>query len=118
MQCIAGRTELKLLQHRPDVNLNRVPDRGAPVEGGLKSGRGDSRGSPRRANDGGDVRGRRPQHGKNANCPLAPDRGGGNRLPVSHVDHQRDGAAIRKEDMLDLVTRSREDSIVLKRNPL
>jgi hypothetical protein len=32
-------------------------------------------------------------------------------MPVRHVDHQRDGAAMREEDMLDLVARSREDRI-------
>ena len=34
---VAGRTELKLLQHRFDVNLDRVPYRRAPVESGVKS---------------------------------------------------------------------------------
>jgi len=43
-----------------------------------------------------------------------PDYGGGNRLPIPHVDHQRDGAAMRKEDTLDLVIRSREDGILIK----
>jgi hypothetical protein len=37
VQRVAGRTELKLLQHRPDVNLDRVPYRRAPVESGVKS---------------------------------------------------------------------------------
>jgi hypothetical protein len=41
MQRIAGRAELKLYQHRPDVNLDRVPDHGAPVESGMKSACGD-----------------------------------------------------------------------------
>jgi len=50
MQRIAGRAELKLYQHRPDVNLDRVPDRGAPVESGMKSACGDS--YPRHGIDG------------------------------------------------------------------
>src|SRR5207244_9734020 len=34
---VAGRTELKLLKHRPDMNLDRVPYRRAPGESGVKS---------------------------------------------------------------------------------
>ncbi len=52
---IAGRAELKLHQHRPDVNLDRVPDRGAPVESGVKSRCGDPKGGARRTNDRGHI---------------------------------------------------------------
>jgi len=44
MQRIAGRAELKLHQHGPDVTLDRVPDRGAPLESGVKPRCGDPRG--------------------------------------------------------------------------
>src|SRR6266536_3212008 len=37
MQRIAGGTELELYQHRPDVTLERTPDRGTPVKCGVKS---------------------------------------------------------------------------------
>jgi hypothetical protein len=53
MQRIAGGAELKLYQHRPDVNLDGVPDRGAPVESGVKSRCRDPRGGARRTNDSG-----------------------------------------------------------------
>ena len=56
MQGIAGYAELKLHQHRPDVDLDGVPDRGAPVESGVKSRCGDPRGGARRTNDGGNGR--------------------------------------------------------------
>jgi len=56
MQRIAGRAELKLNQHRPHVHLDRAPDRGAPVERGVKSRCGDPRGGARRTNDGGNGR--------------------------------------------------------------
>jgi hypothetical protein len=56
MQGIAGHAELKLHQHRPGVNLDRVPDRGAPVESGVKSRCRDPRGGARRTNDGGNGR--------------------------------------------------------------
>ena len=59
-----------------------------------------------------------PSTESNAYCPLAPDCGGGNRLSVRHVDHQRDGAAMREEDMLDLVTRSRKDRVLIERDRL
>src|SRR5258708_37569774 len=51
-------------------------------------------------------------------APVAPNCGGGNRLPVRHVDHQRDGAAMREEDMLDLVARSRDDRVLIERDRL
>ena len=73
MQRIASRAELKLYQHRPHVNLDRVPDRRAPVESGMKSGRGNPRRDARRTNDGGNGRRRRPQHGKAAYCSITPD---------------------------------------------
>jgi hypothetical protein len=52
---IAGRAELKLLQHRPDVNLDRVPYRRAPVESGVKSRCGYPGGGAGRTNDRGIV---------------------------------------------------------------
>jgi len=42
MQCITGGTELKLRQHRPDVKLHCVPDRGASIERRLKPRGADS----------------------------------------------------------------------------
>src|ERR1700729_3010725 len=56
MQRIAGHAELKLYQHRPGVNLDRMPDRGAPVESGAKPRYGDPRGGAPRTNDGGNGR--------------------------------------------------------------
>ena len=56
MQGIAGHAELKLHQHRPGVNLDRVPDRGTPVETRVKSRCGDPRGGARGTNDGGNGR--------------------------------------------------------------
>ena len=56
VQRIAGRAELELYQHRPDVILDRVPDRGAPVESGVKSRCRDPGGGARRTNDGGNGR--------------------------------------------------------------
>jgi hypothetical protein len=53
MQRIAGRAELTLCQHRADVDLDRVPDRGAAMESGVKSGSADPRGGSRRTIDGG-----------------------------------------------------------------
>jgi hypothetical protein len=94
------------------VNQDHLPDRGAPVESDVKSRCGNPRGGARRTNDGGDGRRRRPQHGKKAHPALASDGGGGNRLPVRHIDHQRDGAAIGEEDMLNLVTRLCEDRVL------
>ncbi|WGR96289.1 hypothetical protein MTX20_24025 [Bradyrhizobium sp. ISRA435] len=37
MQRVAGRTELKLYQHRPEVTLDRLPDHGTAAEGRVKS---------------------------------------------------------------------------------
>ena len=51
VQRIAGRAELELYQHRPDVILDRVPDRGAPVESGVNLRCRDPRGSARRMYD-------------------------------------------------------------------
>ena len=52
---VAGRTELELLQHRFDVNLDRVPYRRAPVESGVKSRCGYPGGGAGRTNDRGIV---------------------------------------------------------------
>lgn len=49
MQCIAGGGDLKLHQQHPEVNLDRVPDRGALGESGVKSQCRDARGGARRA---------------------------------------------------------------------
>jgi hypothetical protein len=49
--------------------------------------------------------------------PTVPDYRGGNRLPV-RVDHQRDGSAMSEEVMLDGVTRSREDLVLVERDRL
>jgi hypothetical protein len=118
MQRVAGRAELELYQHRPHVKLDYVPDRGAPVESGMKSACRDPRSGTRRTNDGGNARRWRPKHGENAYGSFAPQSGGSNRLSVGHVDHQRDRAAVREEDMLDPVTRSREDCILIERERL
>jgi hypothetical protein len=118
MQRIAGPADLKLYQHRLEVNLDCVADRGAPAESGVESQCGDARGGARRTNDGGHGRRGRPQHGKSANCSLAPDCSGGDRLPVRRVDHHRNGAAMREEDVLGLVTRPREDRVPIERDHL
>src|SRR5712671_564615 len=75
---VAGRAELKLLQHRPDVNLDRVPYRGAPSKSCMKSLCGYPGGGAGRTNDRGIVCRRRPEHRKNTYCPFAPDCGDGN----------------------------------------
>ena len=118
MQRIAGHAELKLYQYRPDVNLDCVPDRRAPVESGVKSRRGDPGGGARRTNDGGNGRRRRPQHGKQAYRALAPDCGGGNRLSRSPCRSSARWRRLREEDMLDLVTRSRKDRVLIERDRL
>ncbi len=51
VQRIAGRAELELHKHRPDVNLDRMPNRGTPAEGGVKSRCRDPTGRARRTND-------------------------------------------------------------------
>ena len=56
VQRIAGRAELELYQHRLDVILDRMPDRGAPAEGGVKSRCRDPDGRARRTNDRGNGR--------------------------------------------------------------
>jgi hypothetical protein len=38
--------------------------------------------------------------------------------PVSHVDHQRDGAAMGEEDVLDPVTGLREHLVLIERDRL
>ena len=115
---VAGRTELELLQHRFDVNLDRVPYRRAPVESGVKSRCGYPGGGAGRSNDRGIVCRRRPEHRKNTYRAFAPDGGDGNRLPIRHVDHERDRAAMREEDVLDGVTRSRNDRVLVECNHL
>jgi hypothetical protein len=118
MKRVAGRTELKLFEHRFDVNLDRVPYRRAPVESGVKSRRGYPGGGAGRTNDRGIVCRRRPEHRKNTYRSFAPDCGDGNRLPIRHIDHQRDGAAIREEDVFDGITRPRNDRVLIERNHL
>ena len=115
---VAGRTELKLLQHRLDMNLDRVPYRRAPVKSGVKSRCGYPGGGAGRTNDRGIVCRRRPEHRKNTYRPFAPDCGDGNRMPIRHVDHQRDRAAIREEDVLDRVTRPRNNRVLIERDHL
>ena len=115
---IAGRTELKLLKHRPDMNLDRMPYRRTPVESGVKSRCGYPGGGAGRTNDRGIVCRRRPEHRKNTYRPFAPDCGDGNRLPIRHVDHERDDAAMREDDMLDLVPLSRQQRILIECDPL
>ena len=115
---VAGRAELKLLQHRPDVNLDRVPYRRTLVESGVKSRCRYPGGGAGRTNNRGIVCRRRPEHRKNTYRPIAPDCGDGNCLPVRHLDHQRDGAAMREEDVLDRVARLRDDRVLIERDHL
>ena len=118
VQRVAGRTELKLLKHRPDMNLDRVPYRRAPVESGVKSRCGYPCGGAGGTNDRGIVCRRRPEHRKNTYRPFAPDRGDGNCMPVRHVDHQRDGATIREEHVFDRVARPRNGHVLIERDHL
>ena len=46
--------------------------------------------------------------------PTAPNRSRGNRLPVRHLDHQRDGAVMRKEHIADLVTCSHQNRVLIE----
>src|SRR4029077_6465738 len=71
MQRIAGGAELKLLHYRPDMDLDHVPDRGAPVESRVKPRCGDPRGGDPRTNDDGKVRRCRPSTER---MPTAPSR--------------------------------------------
>ena len=48
--------ELELCQHRAEVGLERVPEHGAAVESGAKSGGGNPRSGPCRVDDGGNGR--------------------------------------------------------------
>src|SRR6185312_9629462 len=100
MQRVAPDAELKLDQKGSKVNLQRKSDRGIPVEDDVKSRCGNPRCGAGYANNGGDCRGGRPQRGKAADGPFASDKSGGNRLAVRHLSHQRDGAAMRKKEML------------------
>jgi hypothetical protein len=115
---VAGRTELKLLQHRLDVNLDRVPYRRTPVKSGVKSRRRYPGGGAGRTNHRSIVCRRRPQHRKNTYRPFAPDGGDGNCTPIRHIDHQRDGAAIGEEHVFDRVARPRNDRVLIKRDHL
>ena len=118
VQRVAGRTELELRQHRADMRLERVPERGALVESGAKTEGGNLRCRPCHMHDGGNGRRRRPYRGQKADSSLAPNRGGRNRLSVRHVDHQGNGATMRKEDMLDRLTRARQNRALLERDRL
>src|SRR5262249_39962456 len=70
------------------------------------------------ANDRGIVGRRRPEHRENTYRPLAPNCGDGNRMPVRHLDHQRDRTAMRKKDMLDRVARPRNNRVLIERDQL
>src|SRR6185436_5243742 len=118
MKRVAGGTQLKLLQHRPDVNLNRVSYRRTLVESGVKSRCRYPGGGAGRTNHRGIVCRRWPEHRKNTYRPFAPDCGDGNRLAIRHVDHERDRAAMREEDVLDGVTGSRNDRVLVECNHL
>jgi len=118
MKRVAGRTELKLLQHRLDVNLDRVPDCGTPGESGVKSRCRYPGGGAGRTNHRSIVGRRRPQHRKNTYRPFAPDCGDGNCPPIRHIDHQRDGSAIGKEHVFDRVARPQNDLVLIKRDHL
>ena len=106
------------LSRLSDVNLDRVPYRGAPSKSGMKSRCGYPGGGAGRTNHRGIVCRRRPQHRKNTYRPFAPDGGDGNCTPIRHIDHQRDGAAIGEEHVFDRVARPRNDRILIKRDHL
>jgi len=56
VQRIAGGAELELCQHRADMSLERVTDRGALVESAVKAEGGNPRGGPCHMHDGGNGR--------------------------------------------------------------
>ena len=71
-----------------------------------------------RANDGRMVGGEGPNTESMPTAPSRPIGGDANCTPVRHVDHQRDGAAMREEDVFDRVTRPRNDRVLIERDHL
>ena len=121
MQRIAGRAELKLYQHCPHVNLDHVPDRGLRARrrsAQLARLRLRERDDPRARGAAAGVVDSRPGFDLGDLRPWPRRDAGGSAADASLVDHHRDGAAIWEQDMLDPVTRSRDDRLLIERDRL
>ena len=62
-----------------------------------------------------DREGVSPQHRERTKGSLAPDHGGCNRFPVRQADHEGDGAAMGKVNMVASISRLRYHGILFKR---
>src|ERR1700746_176455 len=117
VQPIAGCDVLELHEYRPRMRLDHMSDGAASHVGCLKTHDGDLRcGAPHPHDRGyGRQGGVSAQHRERTEGSLAPDHGGCNRFPVRKAEHEGDGAAMGKVNMVSSISRLRYHDVLFKR---